>query len=126
MIHSSLLHDSNKRKEDVDGSRLPQSFLKRVSFSLRKNDSSTKNYVPKASLKRLGQDDLRTWGDFYTATGSATLPALVERDLNDLASELVHGIRTARPFDTPSLLRQFVFLASSGASALLNLILCAN
>ncbi|EIM79559.1 uncharacterized protein STEHIDRAFT_69301 [Stereum hirsutum FP-91666 SS1] len=126
MIHSSLLHDSNKREEAVDGSRSPQSFWKRVTLALRKNDSSTKNYVPKASLKRLGQDDLRTWGDFYTAAGSATLPALVERDLNDLASELVHGIRAARPFDTPSLLRQFVFLASSGASALLNPILCIN
>lgn len=117
MIHSSLLHDSDKLKEEViDSSQPPR----------QKNDAPKKRYLPKASLTRLGRDDLRTWSGFYAATKSATLPALVERDLNDLAPELLRGIQAARPFDTPYLLRQFVFLASSGASTSLNPTSCTN
>lgn len=127
MIHSSLVHNSNKQNEEVvDTPRPPRSLLKLVRYGRQRHNAPKKSYLPKASLKRLGRDDLQTWSDFYTATGSDALPALVERDLNDLAPELLRGIQAARPFNTPYLFRQFVFLASSGASTSLNPTSCTN
>lgn len=114
MIHSSLLHE--KRKEsDSDTS---QSLWRRLVSIFYRNELSMQSYQPKASMKLVDQDEIRGWDDFYSLIkpGTIPLPSFVERDLYDLALELVTALRSVTPLYTHYLLRQFIFLSSSGES----------
>lgn len=110
MIHSSLLHD----KQTSPAPKVRKFLSIRSRSSPESEETSKQSYQPKASLKRMNLDDLHTWDNLYEKSKSLPLPACVERDLNDLALQLVSGLRTDKPLDTQHLLRQFIFLASSG------------
>lgn len=124
MLHSSLLHDK-REEETVDSSRPRQSRLGSTGFISRRCVAPERPYQPMASLKHAHFSNLNDWNDFYSSenTESHPLPYYVERDLHDLARELVDGIRSAKPLSYRNLLRQFVFLASSGVFILLNIAL---
>lgn len=114
MLHSSLLHDKHP-EETADSSQRRQSHLGAIGTVAAGRVVSERPYQPMTSLKYAHFLNIKDWDDFYRLRNTdSPLPSFVERDLNDLAAELVNGLRSDMPFATPHLLRQFASLTSSG------------
>lgn len=86
--------------------------------SLLHQKETNLSYEPKASLKYM-RGGPESWIEFLSLKDSRPFPSYVERDLLDLAHELVNDIRVSDTSRDPyDILKRFVDLTSSGTLTL--------